>query len=79
MATRSPSLRLIQGIAVAITARDQAGTQQGLRVLASVEPLDAESMLRALSNALSPADRFWLANLHGPRRSVSTAGKLQAA
>ncbi|MBU6251224.1 MAG: hypothetical protein KGO47_08675 [Cyanobacteria bacterium REEB417] len=68
MPTRSPSLRLIQGIAVAIDSRDATATQQGLRVLASVEPEQGESMLRALTNAISPTDRYWLANLDGPRR-----------
>lgn len=68
MTTRSLSLRLIQGVAVAIDARDAVATQQGLRVLASVEPEQGESMLRALAHAIAPADRFWLANLDGPRR-----------
>jgi len=78
--TRPPSLRLIQGIAVAIDSRDAAATTQGLRILADAEPEEGTSMLRALTNAMDPSDRYWLANLHGQRRGVpAPAGKLTAA
>jgi hypothetical protein len=64
---REPSLRLIQGIAVAVLQRSREATMQGLQILAALEPDDGESMVRALVTAMDPADRRWLANVDGAR------------
>ena len=66
--TRPPSLRLIQGIAVACLQRNATAAQQGLRVMAeALEPEEAQQALHLLVGALEPAQRYWLGTLDGPR------------
>lgn len=68
LSTRPPSLRLIQGIAVACLQRNAAAAQQGLRVMAeALEPEEAQQALRQLVNNLDPQQRYWLGTLDGPR------------
>lgn len=68
--TRSQSLRLIQGIAVACLLRDNAAAKQGLRVIAEVlEPKEAEQSLRQLVTCLEPEQRYWLGTIDGHRVS----------
>jgi len=80
---RSPTLRLFQGLAVAVLRRDAIAAQQGLRLLTEmVDDRDGEAILRLLVTSLAPQDRFWFGNLHGPRVGLedpAAAGKLQAA
>jgi hypothetical protein len=64
---REPSLRLIQGIAVAVLQRSRGATMQGLQILAALEPEEGASMLQALVTAMDPGDRRWLANVDGAR------------
>lgn len=71
---RSPTLRLIQGLAVCVLRRDATGAIQGLRMLLEIcdEP-DAVAILRQLEANLSPQERFWFGNLLGARKSLQEA------
>jgi hypothetical protein len=87
MPTRSPTLRLLQAMFVAILRRDKAAALQGLRMLTTLtDDHEGEQILRLLSNNLDPAGRFWLGTLHGARVGLEdpaleglAAGKLLAA
>jgi hypothetical protein len=87
MPDRSPTLRLFQGLSVAVLGRNAPAARQGLRMLTAVaDDPEGEQILRLLSNNLDPAGRFWLGTLHGARVGLEdpaledpAAGKLQAA
>ena len=87
MPTRSPTLRLLQAMFVAVLRRDKAAALQGLRMLTTLtDDHEGEQILRLLSNNLDPAGRFWLGTLHGARVGLEdpalegpAAGKLLAA
>ena len=87
MPTRSPTLRLLQAMFVAVLRRDKAAALQGLRMLTTLtDDPEGEQILRLLSNNLDPAGRFWLGTLHGARVGLDdpaldspAAGKLLAA
>lgn len=87
MPTRSPTLRLLQAMFVAVLRRDNAAALQGLRMLTTLtDDHEGEQILRLLSNNLDPAGRFWLGTLHGARVGLEdpalegpAAGKLLAA
>jgi hypothetical protein len=87
MPTRSPTLRLLQAMFVAVLRRDKAAALQGLRMLTTLtDDHEGEQILRLLSNNLAPAGRFWLGTLHGARVGLEdpalegpAAGKLLAA
>ena len=86
MPTRSPTLRLLQAMFVAVLRRDKAAALQGLRMLTTLtDDHEGEQILRLLSNNLDPAGRFWLGTLHGARVGLEdpalegpAAGKLLA-
>lgn len=68
MPQRSPTLRLLQALAVCVHLRDSIGACQGLRMLSEeCEDREGERILRLLVRSLSPQERFWLGNLHGAR------------
>ena len=87
MPARSPTLRLLQAMFVAVLRRDKAAARQGLRMLTTLtDDHEGEQILRLLSNNLDPAGRFWLGTLHGARVGLEdpalegpAAGKLLAA
>jgi hypothetical protein len=87
MPPRSPTLRLLQAMFVAVLRRDKAAALQGLRMLTTLtDDHEGEQVLRLLSNNLDPAGRFWLGTLHGARVGLEdpalegpAAGKLLAA
>lgn len=67
--SRSPTLRLLQGIAIAVLLRDAKAACQGLQVLSDLCPdREGEQVLRQLVANLSPQERFWLGSLHGERK-----------
>lgn len=69
---RSPSLRLLQGIAVAVLLRDAPAACQGLAMVGThCDEREGEQVLRQLVAVLTPQERFWLGNLHGPRKRNS--------
>jgi hypothetical protein len=69
MDSRQPSLRLFQGLSVCVLLRDEEGARQGLKILADIIETDHEGqdILRVLDRSMTPNDRFWFGNLHGPR------------
>lgn len=69
MDSRPPTLRLFQGLAVCVLLRDEEGAKQGLRILTEIIESDHEGqdILRLLDRSMSPQERFWFGNLHGPR------------
>lgn len=70
--TRTPSLRIIQAIAVCVCNRNREGALQGTRILLDlVDTEEAERMIRLLLNQLSPGDRFWLGTINGERKNVA--------
>lgn len=69
---RSPSLRLLQGIAVAVLLRDAPAARQGLAMVGThCDEREGQQVMRQLVAVLSPQERFWLGNLHGPRKRNS--------
>jgi hypothetical protein len=69
---RTPSLRIIQAIAVCVCSRNKEGALQGLRILLDLpDAEDAERMIRLLLNELSPGDRFWLGTINGERKNAA--------
>jgi sugar lactone lactonase YvrE len=82
MPDRSPTLRLFQGLSVAVLRRDGPAARQGLRMLTAVaDDPEGEQILRLLTANLDPEGRYWLGTLHGARKGLEdpAAGKLQAA
>jgi len=82
MPDRSPTLRLFQGLCVAVLRRDGPAARQGLRMLTAVaDDPEGEQILRLLTANLDPEGRYWLGTLHGARKGLEdpAAGKLQAA
>jgi|688.fasta_scaffold288086_1 hypothetical protein len=82
MPDRSPTLRLFQGLSVAVLGRNAPAARQGLRMLTAVaDDPEGEQILRLLTANLDPEGRYWLGTLHGARVGLEdpAAGKLQAA
>jgi hypothetical protein len=68
MPTRSPTLRLLQALAVTVLLRDSVGACQGLRMISQeCDDREGEFILRQLCRNLTPQERFWLGSLHGAR------------
>ena len=70
MDSRPPTLRLFQGLSVCVLLRDEEGARQGLRMLTEVIETDHEGqeILKLLDRSMTPQERFWFGNLHGPRK-----------
>lgn len=68
---RTPTLRIVQAIAVCVWNRNKEGVLQGMRILLDLaDEDDAERMIRLLLNELSPSDRFWLRTINGERKNA---------
>jgi len=71
MPDRSPTLRLFQGLSVAVLRRDGPAARQGLRMLTAVaDDPEGEQILRLLTANLDPEGRYWLGTLHGARKGL---------
>lgn len=71
---RSPTLRLIQGLAVCVIRRDSVGAVQALRMLTDIcEHEEAVQAMRQLERSLSPQERFWLGSVLGARVKLQEA------
>ena len=69
---RTPSLRIIQAIAVCGWNRNKEGALQGMRILLELaDENDAEGMIRLLLHQLNPGDRFWLGTINGERKNTA--------
>lgn len=71
---RSPTLRIVQALAICVLQRDREGTIQGLRmVLTLCDDHEAEQVVRQLENNLGPQERFWFGSILGARKSLQGA------
>lgn len=74
LSMRSPTLSLIQGLAVCVLLRSEAGAVQALRVMTEIcEHEEAIRCLRQLEKSLDPQQRFWLGSVLGPRLRLQQA------
>ena len=72
---RPPTLRLTQGLAVAVHRRDTVAVKQALYVLTTLiqHDYEGEQILRELNTNLSPSERHWFGTLDGARIPVASA------
>jgi hypothetical protein len=74
MPTRSPTLHLVQALAVCVLLRSEAGAAQALRVITEIcEQEEAIRCVRQLEKSLDPQQRFWLGSVLGPRVRLQQA------